>query len=95
MKVEEGAIDQVDFDQIPTQISSFESIVEVVGAVQRLMDISHNMKEVPGHPCPFEGDSLLIGFQDWFTPVYGVDCIHILLERTHALESVVRIINSS
>ena len=95
MQVHTAAVDKFDVDEIAPQISCFIGIVEEVCIVQRLMDISNHMQEIPGHPSPLEGYAIPVVPQDIFTPVNGIDGVDILLEGGHTLEGVVRVVNSN
>ena len=44
MQVEATSIQKVDFDEIASKISSFIGLIEEIGVVQRLMNISNNMQ---------------------------------------------------
>jgi hypothetical protein len=89
------SVDEGDFDEVASQITSFEGLVEVVGGVQRLVDISNDMKQVSCHPSSFEGDSFLVGLEGRHAPVDGVDRVDVLLIGAHSLEGVIGIIYSA
>jgi len=86
------AVDKGHFDEVSSQISIFEGFVEIVGGVERLMNITNNMKQISSHECPLKSDTFFVGFKDTFAPVYCVDRVDILLIRGHSLEGVVRIV---
>ena len=95
VQIHAAAVDEVDVDEVAPQISSFIGIVEEVGVVQRLMDISNHMQEISGHPSSLEGYAVSVVPQYIFAPVYGVDGVDVLLEGGHALEGVVGVVHSS
>ena len=58
MQVEATSIQKVDFDEIASKISSFIALIEEIGVVQRLMNISNNVQQISGHKGSLEGNTI-------------------------------------
>jgi len=59
-----------------------------------LMDISNKMQQISSHKCSLKGYALFVSLKHSVAPINCVDCIYILLQLCHALETEIWIIDT-
>ncbi len=57
------------------------------------MDIADNMEQISGHESSFKTDTIFVGFKNTFCPAQSVQGVDVLLELSHRLEHVFRVVN--
>jgi len=63
--------------------------------MQRLVDVSHQVKKVSGHESAFKADSLFISLENALAPIDYVDCVDVLLVLSHSLEGEIWVIGAA